>query len=91
MHTTSPTVSETLRQSILDHLDGMRAAEIGGVDQNVIGRFLRGDGLPVTAVDALARGLGLQLVAGPLPPPIAEATTRPTATRPKPKRIASTV
>ena len=61
--TTIPTVSETLRRAMLaSGLEAAELARLGGIDQNMVGRFFRGDGLPIVALDALARGLGLELV-----------------------------
>jgi hypothetical protein len=56
------TVSEALRRAIASSgLPVVRIAIDSGVSDQIIGRFLRGDGLPLSAVDGLARVLKLEL------------------------------
>jgi len=72
--TTIPTVSQVLRAAIVATLaNGVEAAELArlaGVDIGMLGRFLRGDGLPVSSLDALAAALRLELVPTSSPPAI---------------------
>ena len=74
MAATTTTVSETLRAAVVARLaDGVEATELArlaGVDVGMLGRFLRGDGLPLQALDALAAALRLELVPTSLPPAI---------------------
>jgi len=71
----SRTVSAALRRAILE--DGSSVSDLAiraGVEQGVINRYLRGDGLPLSAVDGLAQALGLELVPAVPPPLRAEPT-----------------
>jgi transcriptional regulator with XRE-family HTH domain len=71
----SRTVSAALRRAILE--DGSSVSDLAmraGVEQGVISRYLRGDGLPLSAVDGLAQALGLELVPA-VPPPVRSEPT----------------
>ena len=75
IETESRTVSAALRRAILE--DGRSVADLAiraGVEQGVINRYLRGDGLPLSAVDRLAQALGLELVPA-VPPPLTATPT----------------
>ena len=60
------TVSQALRAAMLaSGLPAVELARLAGVEQGAIGRFERGDGLALWALDALARALRLELMPAP--------------------------
>ena len=61
-------VSESLRQAIrADARPVLELAALADVHPEVVGRYLRGDGLPLEALDALCHVLGLETPPGRRP------------------------